>query len=102
MSPPNWPTPACRCLSKFTVSENELNTALLVDPATTSTAGGREQSRTALTMPLTEQPHALGGDRWRSWRPATDIIRRIMRDYFGYKVTFVMNITDVDDKVRGV
>jgi cysteinyl-tRNA synthetase len=33
---------------------------------------------------------------------STDIIRRIMRDYFGYKVTFVMNITDVDDKVRGI
>jgi cysteinyl-tRNA synthetase len=32
---------------------------------------------------------------------STDIIRRIMRDYFGYKLTFVMNVTDVDDKVRG-
>lgn len=30
---------------------------------------------------------------------STDIIRRIMRDYFGFKVNFVMNITDVDDKV---
>lgn len=30
----------------------------------------------------------------------TDIIRRILRDYFGYKVKFVMNFTDVDDKVR--
>lgn len=30
---------------------------------------------------------------------STDIIRRILRDYFGYKVNFVMNITDVDDKV---
>ena len=30
----------------------------------------------------------------------TDILRRIMRDYFGYNVEFVMNITDVDDKVR--
>lgn len=30
---------------------------------------------------------------------STDIIRRIMRDYFGYNVKFVMNITDVDDKV---
>src|ERR1700712_39258 len=32
---------------------------------------------------------------------STDIIRRIMRDYFGYKVTFVINITDIDDKVTG-
>lgn len=30
---------------------------------------------------------------------STDIIRRIMRDYFGFKVRFVMNITDVDDKI---
>jgi len=30
---------------------------------------------------------------------STDIIRRIMLEYFGYKVKFVMNITDVDDKV---
>ncbi|KAJ5238964.1 hypothetical protein N7468_003583 [Penicillium chermesinum] len=29
----------------------------------------------------------------------TDIIRRIMRDYFKFDVHFVMNITDVDDKV---
>ncbi|OWP04337.1 hypothetical protein B2J93_9405 [Marssonina coronariae] len=30
---------------------------------------------------------------------STDIIRRIMRDYFDYDVKFVMNITDVDDKI---
>ena len=30
---------------------------------------------------------------------STDIIRRIMLHFFGYKVNFVMNITDVDDKV---
>jgi cysteinyl-tRNA synthetase len=30
---------------------------------------------------------------------STDIIRRIMRDYFKFNVHFVMNITDVDDKV---
>ncbi|KAG4442035.1 hypothetical protein IFR05_002503 [Cadophora sp. M221] len=30
---------------------------------------------------------------------STDVIRRIMRDYFGYEVKFVMNITDVDDKI---
>ena len=29
-----------------------------------------------------------------------DILRRIMSDYFGYDVHFVMNITDIDDKVR--
>jgi cysteinyl-tRNA synthetase len=31
---------------------------------------------------------------------STDIIRRIMIHYFGFNVNFVMNITDVDDKVR--
>ena len=30
---------------------------------------------------------------------STDILRRIMRDYFKFSVYFVMNITDVDDKV---
>ncbi|EXJ80510.1 cysteinyl-tRNA synthetase [Capronia coronata CBS 617.96] len=29
----------------------------------------------------------------------TDIIRRILRDYFHFRVNFVMNITDVDDKI---
>ncbi|KAL2621236.1 hypothetical protein R1flu_001441 [Riccia fluitans] len=28
-----------------------------------------------------------------------DIIRRIMEDYFGYEIRYVMNITDVDDKI---
>lgn len=32
---------------------------------------------------------------------STDILRRIMRDYFKFNVRFVMNITDVDDKVCG-
>ena len=30
---------------------------------------------------------------------STDIIRRIMRDFFRFNVKFVMNITDIDDKV---
>jgi cysteinyl-tRNA synthetase len=30
---------------------------------------------------------------------STDIIRRILMHYFGYDVKFVMNITDIDDKV---
>ncbi len=28
-----------------------------------------------------------------------DTLRRIVRDYFGYDVHFVMNITDIDDKI---
>lgn len=28
-----------------------------------------------------------------------DIVRRILEDYFGYNVQYVMNITDVDDKI---
>ena len=28
-----------------------------------------------------------------------DILRRIVSDYFGYNVFFVMNITDIDDKI---
>ncbi|KAK3984348.1 tRNA synthetases class I (C) catalytic domain-containing protein [Cladorrhinum sp. PSN332] len=30
---------------------------------------------------------------------STDIIRRIMNDYFGFHVKFVMNTTDIDDKI---
>ncbi|KAI1278351.1 cysteinyl-tRNA synthetase [Xylaria sp. FL0933] len=30
---------------------------------------------------------------------STDIIRRIMQDYFGFGVKFVMNTTDIDDKI---
>lgn len=28
-----------------------------------------------------------------------DILRRVMSDYFGYDVFYVMNITDIDDKI---
>lgn len=28
-----------------------------------------------------------------------DILRRVLVDYFGYNVLYVMNITDVDDKI---
>ena len=28
-----------------------------------------------------------------------DVLRRIMRDHFGYRVTMIMNITDIDDKI---
>ncbi|KAI1390893.1 tRNA synthetases class I (C) catalytic domain-containing protein [Hypoxylon trugodes] len=30
---------------------------------------------------------------------STDIIRRILKDYYGFNVKFVMNFTDVDDKI---
>lgn len=30
---------------------------------------------------------------------STDIIRRIMKDHFGFRVKFVMNMTDIDDKI---
>lgn len=29
----------------------------------------------------------------------TDVIRRLLRDYFGYDVVFVQNVTDIDDKI---
>lgn len=28
-----------------------------------------------------------------------DVIRRVLEDYFGYNVQYVMNVTDVDDKI---
>ncbi|KAF9894014.1 hypothetical protein FE257_008986 [Aspergillus nanangensis] len=30
---------------------------------------------------------------------STDILRRILKDYFGFQVKYVMNITDIDDKI---
>ena len=32
----------------------------------------------------------------------TDILRRIMEDYFGYNLIYQTNITDIDDKVTPV
>ncbi|KDD73884.1 hypothetical protein H632_c1759p0, partial [Helicosporidium sp. ATCC 50920] len=28
-----------------------------------------------------------------------DVVRRVLEDYFGYNIQFVMNVTDVDDKI---
>lgn len=28
-----------------------------------------------------------------------DILRRVLSDYFGYDILYVMNITDIDDKI---
>jgi cysteinyl-tRNA synthetase len=28
-----------------------------------------------------------------------DVIRRVLEDYFGYNILYVMNVTDVDDKI---
>lgn len=33
---------------------------------------------------------------------STDIIRRILRDYFKFKVRYIQNVTDVDDKVSHI
>lgn len=30
---------------------------------------------------------------------AFDILRRVMQNYFGYNINFVMNVTDIDDKI---
>jgi len=29
-----------------------------------------------------------------------DILRRVLQDYFNFDVTYCMNITDIDDKVK--
>jgi cysteinyl-tRNA synthetase len=28
-----------------------------------------------------------------------DVIRRVLSEYFGYRVTYVMNVTNIDDKI---
>jgi hypothetical protein len=46
-----------------------------------------------------ESSNATRGEANSSNYLTQDIVRRILRDYFGYDVNFVMNITDIDDKV---
>lgn len=50
---------------------------------------------TICTVLLTHGTHGLPGRNYVT----QDILRRIMVDYFRYDVHFVMNITDIDDKV---
>lgn len=38
---------------------------------------------------------------WRTY-VAFDVIRRVLVDYFNFKVTYVLNITDIDDKVQKI
>jgi cysteinyl-tRNA synthetase len=49
------------------------------------------------TFLLAEGRYGMGADV-RNYL-TQDIIRRILQNYFGYDVNFVMNITDIDDKV---
>jgi cysteinyl-tRNA synthetase len=54
-------------------------------------------------MPVTLDTHgefASEGLSHVSNYVSTDIIRRILQGYFGYKVNFVQNVTDIDDKVN--
>ena len=65
----------------------------------------------------TREPRALPGDRttnWYSCGPTVydaahlghartyvtlDVMRRVVRDYFGVDVTYAMGVTDIDDKI---
>lgn len=58
-------------------------------------------------LPLTCLVAAQGGvrsglssRRFRSYI-SFDILRRVLRDYFKFDVFYCMNITDIDDKVKG-
>jgi cysteinyl-tRNA synthetase len=51
---------------------------------------------TGNTGPILEQVSHIG--HARNYLSA-DIIRRVMEDYFGYRIRMVMNVTDVDDKI---
>lgn len=79
----------------------------------------RESSKLKLYNSLTRQKETftpLDGNnvKWYSCGPTVydashmgharsyisfDILRRVLVDYFGYNVLYVMNITDVDDKI---
>ncbi|XP_058461123.1 cysteine--tRNA ligase, cytoplasmic [Malaya genurostris] len=79
----------------------------------------REEPKLRLYNSLTRQkelfrPHDGRNVKWYSCGPTVydashmgharsyisfDILRRVLTDYFGYNVLYVMNITDVDDKI---
>ncbi|KAL8377981.1 hypothetical protein RB595_008594 [Gaeumannomyces hyphopodioides] len=87
---------------------------LLALPAMDSSSTIRVHNSLEPGAPAVFEPIAKGNVSWYACGPtvydqshlgharnyvSTDVIRRIFMHYFGYKVNFVMNITDIDDKI---
>jgi len=60
------------------------------------TIDGSKQLRWYMCGPTVYAPSHMGHARTYL---GFDIIRRILQDFFGYDVTLIMNITDIDDKI---
>ena len=61
----------------------------------------RGKARSSILVYFLLGMHSLLPDKVMTCRNyvTIDILRRVMEDYFGYSILFVMNITDVDDKI---
>lgn len=57
--------------------------------------------REGLRDPLASSWKAVCARGYRSYI-SFDILRRVLRDYFKFDVFYCMNITDIDDKVKGL
>jgi hypothetical protein len=78
--------PSLRIYNSLTRQKNEF---IPIDPA------GKAVSWYACGPTVYDDSHLGHARNYVS----TDILRRILRDYFGFDLRFVMNITDVDDKI---
>ncbi|KAL1401004.1 hypothetical protein pipiens_006962 [Culex pipiens pipiens] len=58
----------------------------------------RDEPRLRLYNSLTRQKELFAPRDGRNVR-CFDILRRVLTDYFGFNVLYVMNITDIDDKI---
>jgi cysteinyl-tRNA synthetase len=83
---PDGQLPRLKIYNSLTRSKNDI---VPVDPA------GKMVTWYACGPTVYEDAHLGRAKNYIS----TDIIRRIMKDYFGFCVKFVMNTTDIDDKI---
>ena len=83
---PNAQLPRLKIYNSLTRSKNDFVPA---DPT------GKMVTWYACGPTVYEDAHLGHGKNYVS----TDILRRILRDYFGFRVNFVMNTTDIDDKI---
>lgn len=65
------------------------------------THGNGKKTSHLITVDLVEVQTNLSFCCWQIRRSyiSFDILRRVLANYFGYNVLYVMNITDIDDKI---
>jgi tRNA synthetases class I (C) catalytic domain len=82
-------------MSSFHAMADVSNGTIAVQPYTTQLTWAMQGG---FSMTLCEDKTTYLSER-RNY-VTQDILRRIMSAYFGYDIHFVMNITDIDDKVN--